>query len=492
MAGSERTMNVATGVASARRSWVTPYAFIAICVAAAAAARWALDPLLGDRVVFLFFVPALLLAAATGGLVPALAATAVSIAAGFALLGRHPMVTANYVDGALFAGLGVAIGVGGDWLRRMQSESAGGQAHLRAILDTVPDSMIVIDEGALVQLFSPAAERLLGWTAAEVIGRNVNMLMPSPDREAHDSYIAHYERTGERHIIGLPRPVTARHKDGSAIPVELFVGESWSGGRRFFTGFLQDLTERHAAEARLQAARAELVHMSRLSAMGEMAAALAHELNQPLSAISNYLKGGQRLLEAENRDSRAIPAMARAAEQSLRAGEIIRRLRDFVARGESERHVESLRSLIEESTALGLIGARARGVAVAVEWSPIVDAVYVDKIQVQQVVLNLLRNAMEAMDESERRELHVATGVGENGMAMVTVADTGSGISPEIASQLFQPFVTTKGSQGMGVGLSICRTIVEAHGGHIWAEPNSPAGTVFRFTLPRAGVEGEV
>ena len=462
-------------------------------MAGAAIVRLLLDPLLGDRVVFLFFVPALLLAAGTGGLVPTLAVTVGAIAVGFGVLARHAPVAGNVVDAALFAGLGVGIGVGGQWLRRSQLDATGRQAQLQAILDTVPDAMIVIDERGALQSFSPAAERLFDWTAAEVIGHNVSMLMPSPDQEAHDSYLQRYKDTGERRIIGLPRVVTAKRKDGSDMPVELFVGESSTGGRRFFTGFLQDLTERRAAEARLQAARGELLHMSRtFSAMGEMAAALAHEINQPLSAISNYLRGGQRLLEAENPDSRAIPAMARAAEQSLRAGEIIRRLREFVARGESERRVESLQNLIEESAALGLVGGRERGVSVQITRDPTVDRVFVDKVQVQQVVLNLLRNALEAMEDCQPKELRIATSPGENGMAMVSVTDTGPGISPTIADRLFQPFVTTKGAQGMGVGLSICRTIVEAQGGRIWAEPNTPAGTVFKFTLPRGdGREGE-
>jgi two-component system sensor kinase FixL len=472
---------------------VAPYLFGVVGVLAGAVARLALDPLLGDGVVFLFFVPGLLLAAVTGGLAPTLAATTLSTAIGTAILARYPASVANGVDAVLFVALGVSIGVGGRWLRRAQGDARENahrlterQAHLQSILDTVPDAMIVIDEAGIVQSFSPAAERLFGWTSAEVVGGNVSQLMPSPDREAHDGYIDRYKQTGERRIIGRPRPVTAQRKDGSPVSVELFVGETRTGGRRFFTGFLRDLTERQAAERREQILQAELIHMGRLSDMGEMTAVLAHELNQPLSAISNYLKGGQRLLEAENADSRAIPALARAAEQSLRAGEIIRRMREFVARGEAARRPENLRQLIEEAGVLGLVGAAERGVVTHFEWDSRADTVLVDRVQVQQVVLNLLRNGLEAMEGCEKRELRVATRATGDGMAMVSVADTGSGISPEIADQLFQPFVTTKGAQGMGVGLSICRTIVEAQGGRIWVEPNAGGGTVFRFTAPLA------
>ncbi|MGH7024397.1 MAG: PAS domain S-box protein [Caulobacteraceae bacterium] len=475
------------------RSRLTPYALALCMVVLGVAARLSLDPFLGDRVVFLFFVPAVLAAAATGGLVAALTATALSTLAGGLLLARYGIILGNEIDAAFFTGLGVLIAVGGDRLRRAQTRASDmarhvleRQAHIQSILDTVPDAMIVIDVNGLVHSFSPAAERLFGWTKAEVIGRNVNMLMPSPDREAHDSYLERYGRTGERRIIGTPRIILAQRKDGSAFPAELFVGETGLDGHTFYTGFLQDLTERRAAETHLQRLQSELMHISRLSDMGEMAAALAHELNQPLSAISNYLKGGRRLLETENPRSRAIPAMDKAAEQSLRAGEIIRRLRNFVARGESERSAQSVRKLLEEVVGLGLTGARERGVSARMELDPSVDGVFVDKVQVQQVALNLVRNAMEAMSDAPKRELLVKVSAAESDMAMVSVTDTGSGVSPDIADQLFQPFVSTKGGQGMGVGLSICRTIIEAHGGRIWAEPNPGGGSIFCFTVPRA------
>jgi two-component system sensor kinase FixL len=266
--------------------------------------------------------------------------------------------------------------------------------------------------------------------------------------------------------------------------MELAVGEMRSSNQRFFTGFIRDLTERQQTEARLQELQSELVHISRLTAMGEMASALAHELNQPLSAIANYMKGSRRLLESSTDKQSALlrDAMDKAAEQALRAGQIIRRLRDFVARGESERRVESVKKLVEEASALALVGAKDQGVRVRFQFDPAVDLVIADKVQVQQVLLNLLRNAVEAMEGSQRRELVVSTVAETDGMIAISVADIGSGITPEIMSQLFQPFVTNK-RHGMGVGLSISRTIVEAHGGQIGVEPNPTGGTVFRFTL---------
>jgi two-component system sensor kinase FixL len=222
--------------------------------------------------------------------------------------------------------------------------------------------------------------------------------------------------------------------------------------------------------------------------MGEMASALAHELNQPLLAIVGFMKGAQRLLGSsggEDRSSMLHDAMDKAAEQALRAGQIIRRLRDFVGRGESERRVESVKKLIEEASALALVGTKDQGVRVHFQFDPAVDLVLVDKVQIQQVLLNLVRNAVEAMEASQKRELVVSTAADDDAMIAIGVSDTGSGIAPEVASQLFQPFVTSK-RHGMGVGLSICRTIVEAHGGLIAAEPNPGGGTVFRFTLRAA------
>jgi two-component system sensor kinase FixL len=369
-------------------------------------------------------------------------------------------------------------------LKLAEQDLGAREAHLTSILETVPDAMIVINERGIVQSFSVAAERLFGYGPNEVIGKNIKMLMPSPYRENHDGYLERYLRTGERRIIGIGRVVVGERKDGSTFPMELAVGEMRSADQRFFTGFIRDLTERQKTEARLQELQTELVHISRLTAMGEMASALAHELNQPLSAIANYLKGAKRLLEDRGDDDSNMVrgAMDKAAEQALRAGQIIRRLRDFVARGESERRVESVNKLIEEASALALVGAKEHGVRVRMQIDPTHDLILADKVQIQQVLLNLFRNAIESVAQGERRELFVVSRPVANGMVEVSVADTGSGISPDIAEQLFQPFVTTK-PQGMGVGLSISRTIIEAHGGQIWTEPNPGGGAVFKFTL---------
>ncbi|WP_448033588.1 sensor protein FixL [Bradyrhizobium liaoningense] len=357
--------------------------------------------------------------------------------------------------------------------------------HLRSILETVPDAMIVIDSRGIMQLFSSAAERLFGYSRQEAIGRNVSILMPEPDQSRHDSYLARYLRTSDPHIIGIGRIVTGKRRDGTTFPMHLSVGQTQLAGEPHFTGFVRDLTEHQQTQARLQELQSELVHVSRLTAMGEMASALAHELNQPLAAISNYMKGSRRLLagSSDPNSPKVESALDRAAEQALRAGQIIRRLRDFVSRGESEKRVESLSKLIEEAGALGLAGAREQNVQLRFSLDPDADLVLADRVQIQQVLVNLFRNALEAMAQSPRRELVVANTRAADDMIEVEVSDTGSGFREDVIPNLFQTFFTTKDT-GMGVGLSISRSIIEAHGGRMWAESNASGGATFRFTLP--------
>jgi two-component system, LuxR family, sensor kinase FixL len=479
-------------VAPLERSWALRYGVAVVSVLIALAAHALLAPLLHDSSIFLLFILSVIISAGLAGFGPGIVATLLSAAAIFAILNAPALSAAAVVlNGIAFAIIGIGVSWGGEQLRRSRSrniamtrDALAREAHLQSILDTVPEAMIVINDHGVMQSFSNAAERLFGYRPEEAIGQNVKLLMPAPYRDDHDGYLERYRTTGERRIIGIGRVVVGLRKDGSTFPMELAVGEMKSGNRRFFTGFIRDLTERQQTEARLQELQAELVHISRLTALGEMASTLAHELNQPLSAISNYLRGAQRLLERSNNENSNATrdALAKAADQAMRAGQIIRRLRDFVSRGETERRVENIAKLVEEASALALVGVRDRSIHVQFKLAPRADLVLADRVQIQQVLLNLIRNAMEAMEGSPRRDLTISVAPETAGYIRTSVADSGSGISSEVAEQLFRPFVTTK-RHGMGIGLSISRTIVESHGGRIWVESNPSGGTIFHFTL---------
>ena len=369
----------------------------------------------------------------------------------------------------------------------------GTEEHLRSILATVPDAMVIIDEEGIIFSFSAAAEKMFGYAESEVVGENVSMLMPSPDRERHDGYLRNYRDTGVRKIIGIGRVTTGRRRDGNTFPMELSVGETWVEGKRIFTGFIHDITQRQDAEFRFHELQSELAHVGRVSEMGTLASSLAHELNQPLTAIASYSEGMADLLAGDldaDKAALARETMKEVASEALRAGEIVRRMRNFMSHGETERLPESLSRLVTEANALALVGSREHGIDVQVHLDPGADDVIVDRVQVQQVLLNLVRNAIEAMIDSPVRLLNVSSAAGPTGFVTVSVEDTGPGISETVAPQLFQAFVTSK-QAGMGIGLSICRTIVEAHGGRIWCEAGRDRGTIFRFTLPSAQRGGD-
>ena len=434
-------------------------------------------------------MPGLMAASSVGGVRSTLTAAVVSVICALTL-SAHAQAEVLIVELGIFVLAAAGAAAFAHALGRSRERAAAStrdlmarEAHLQSILATVPDAMIVIDEAGLIQSFSLAAERLFGWSADEVRGRNVDMLMPAPYQAQHDSYLKRYRDTGEKRIIGVGRVVVGQRRDGSDFPMELSVGEMRSNDRRYFTGFIRDLTERQKTEGRLQDLQSELVHIGRLSALGEMSSALAHELNQPLSAVGNYINGARRLMDSGAPSEAVREGLEKAAVQTLRAGEIIRRLRDFVQKGETDRRMESLSKLVEEACALALLGVKDADIRVAIRLDQHHDEILADRVQIQQVLLNLIRNGVDAMMDGAERRLVISSKAIDGDMVQVSVSDTGGGMAPEVLDKLFQPFVTTK-PQGMGVGLSICRTIVESHGGRIWPEANVPRGTVFHFTLP--------
>ncbi len=358
------------------------------------------------------------------------------------------------------------------------------EARLRSMIDTVPDAMITMDDHGIVQSFSAAAERLFGYPAAEVIGQNISMLMPEPDRARHDGYLARYRAGGARHIIGKARRVFGQRKDGSVFAHELHVGEFEVDGRPVFTGFIRDLTQREADAAQLRETEAELAQISRGAALATMGSALAHELNQPLTAITNYLQAAASIDPADGKGAVALlrEALTESSRQALRAGEIIHRLRAFLARSDLDRRVADTADLVKEALALALPGADAGSVNLLMDISPDCPAIFADRIQIQQVLINLVRNAFEALAGTGRIEIYAEAH--PDGVEF-TVLDNGPGLPPVLQQHLFEPFSGTR-TKGMGLGLAICRTIIEANGGRMWHEPVPTGGAAFHFTVPVA------
>lgn len=427
-------------------------------------------------------------------IVAGVAAICLVLAAGMALA-PEPVLSPSLrtVGSVVFAALGLGAIY---WLLRSvlalrrTSQHTGEtlrekEAHLQSILDTVLDATVVIAPDGIMLSFNASAVRQFGYSPEEAIGNNVSMLMPSPYREQHDAYLGRYLSTGEKRIIGIDRVVVGRRKDGSTFPMKLAVGEMRQGDRVYFTGFIRDLTEREESQAMLDQARSELARLARLNELGEMASTLAHELNQPLSAIANYVQGCRRMLDKidEEYANRMRGALDETAKQALRAGDIIRHLREFVTRGETDKGPEDINHLVEEAGALALVGSRERGIKSVFDFGSESSIVVADRVQIQQVLINLMRNAMEAMRDSPEKQLIVRTRHVSPDWLQVEVEDTGPGIADEVAPQLFQPFVTTK-ANGMGIGLSISRRIIESHGGELTVTKNAAGGATFSFSLP--------
>ncbi len=475
-----------------RGDGISAYVLGTVAVLNILAIKLAFRELFGDSFLLLSLTPAVLVVAMVGGLKP------ITFAAGLSLLAASSLrwienpfeptigeLIAFSSTLLLIVALGEVLQAARRAIDRTEGVVRARDAHLRSILDTVPDATVVSATDGTIVSFNAAAVRQFGYAEEEVIGQNLRILMPEPYRHEHDGYLQRYMATGEKRIIGIDRVVSGQRKDGSTFPMKLAVGEMRSGGERFFTGFIRDLTEREESAARLEQIQDELARLARLNEMGEMASTLAHELNQPLSAIANYSHGCTRLLRDMDDAvaTRMREALEEVASQSLRAGQIIKHLREFVTNGETEKAPEDIRKLVGESAALALVGSREQGVRTVFEYLPDAEMVMVDRIQVQQVLINLMRNAIEAMRHVDRRELTIRTMPADPGEIAVVVEDSGGGIPEEVAGQLFKPFVTTKAS-GMGIGLSISKRIVEAHGGEMTVSKNAAGGATFRFTLP--------
>ncbi|MXY58250.1 MAG: PAS domain S-box protein [Gammaproteobacteria bacterium] len=360
-----------------------------------------------------------------------------------------------------------------------------GEDKLRRVVDAALDGMVVIDSAGTVLLYNAACERLFGYSAKEVLGNNVKLLMTQRDRRNHDTYIRNYLRTGRAKVIGKGRDVTGRRKDGATFPIRLSVGELRDvAGTTLFVGTLHDLTEALRTRARIEELQSELTQIARANTVGEMGSALAHELTQPLSAVVGFVEASAALIDQAGGE---VPAklreyMDQAVAQSLRAGDVIRLLREFTARGDTERSAKDINAVVEETCRLATLGTAADGIDLDLNLDADLPPVLVDHVQIQQVILNLVRNSIDALKGAESPAITIATGLGRQAVEVV-VGDNGPGVSPEVRERAFEPFVSTK-PDGIGIGLSICRTIIEAHGGRIEVEAGTECGAAFRFTVP--------
>jgi len=359
-----------------------------------------------------------------------------------------------------------------------------GVAEFRALLDAAVDGIVAIDHDGTIVEFNPAAQRLFGYSAAEIIGTNVRELMPEPDRSRHSGYIQRHLDTGVKRIIGIGRDVTGRRADGTTFPMRLSVGDA-KGGR--FIALIRDLTAERAAEEERRKLQDRLAEVDRFSLMGEMAAGLAHEINQPLSAIATYAQAGERLMAQENVDLDALAeTWPKISDQALRAGHVIQSLRSFVSKHEAREDRVEICEVLDDVLNLIEADARAEGISVTTEYEADLPPLTGDAIQLQQVLLNLTRNAVDAMRGGLRQDegIRIVTGMINDGQFVrVAVIDHGHGVPRQLADSVFHPFVTTKRG-GLGVGLAVSRTIIQAHGGALSYKPNPDGGSIFEFSLP--------
>lgn len=377
------------------------------------------------------------------------------------------------------------VGVSIDVTNRFEVGRALRTSHeqFQSVLETAPSALIITDEEGAILSFSKSAEHLFGYAAHEMIGQPITLLTREGYEvsERADSFTAEQARTASE-----MRTLTARHRNGSDAPVQVWVREFGSDGARLFTIFMRDITEKVLAEERLYDLRDDLAHVARVNTMGEVAAGIAHEINQPLSAMTNFLGAAKFALKSDEPNPKQLSRLVeQASEQAIRAGNIIRRMRQFVSRGDMEMQPVPISKIIEEAIALASLGSGQHDIELDIDIPTDLPRALADRVQIEQVLVNLLRNAIDELREQPRDERHICVRVRHmhSDMVEVRVEDNGPGLSDSVLDQLYAPFSSSK-KKGMGLGLSICRRIVEAHGGTLTGENKTGGGAVFRFTLP--------
>lgn len=369
--------------------------------------------------------------------------------------------------------------------RRSLSEN---QAFLRSIIDASPVAIVTVDERGRILTFSRTAEGMFGVREQEVLNKNVNILMPKQVQARQGNFLKQHLESENRSVSGRSRRIRARRSDGEEFAATLHVNE-FVDGERVFVGFFEDMTEAEEMAQRLDELQFQLRHADRVGSMGEIATSIAHELNQPLTAAASLVGAvSLRLKKGECSECKdALPLLSDAIDEVRRASEIIHQMREFVQKRRTAKSLHNINKIVEDAGALAVIGAEADGVEVQWNLAPDAGDARMDRIQIQQVITNLIRNALDAMQRAPKRVLAIST-KRDVGMVEVSVADTGSGIDQKLQRNLFEPFVSSK-DDGMGIGLSISKSIIDAHQGEIFATNRESGGCVFTFKLP-AGADG--
>ncbi len=369
------------------------------------------------------------------------------------------------------------------------------RARYAALLEAAVDSIVLIDRRGMIRDVNAVTLRLFGYRREELVGHNVSILMPDPYHSEHDQYLARYLREGEPRVIGIGREVVGKKKDGQVFPIDLAVGEIEDHGISGFVGFIRDLTERKAIEAQLQRREQEaalhrdkLAHAGRLGMLAELATGIAHEINQPLSAISSYAQACRRLLAAPQGDARLIEeTLEKINQQAERAGKVVQGIRRLVRQQAPVNVSVDINAVLREIEPLLAINAQRLGLQLRLELDPDAGSTNGDAVQLQQVVVNLVHNGVDASHAAGRHEDIVISSeaLGED-WVQIQVLDRGAGVPAELAEQVYEPFFTSK-PDGIGLGLSISRTIVEAHGGEMRCQARPDGGSCFSVLLPRLG-----
>ena len=377
---------------------------------------------------------------------------------------------------------------------RKEEESARrfSEKQYRLVVETASDAVISVNDSSTILFANSATMRVFGYAPAELIGKPLTILMPEFLRKLHEAGFKRYLATGRRHINWQGTELTGLHKDGQEFPVEVSFGELTKDGHQIFTGFIRDISERKQAEEiqkqaqkAIQTAQAELARVSRLTTMGELAASIAHEVNQPLTAVNNNSNACLRLLANQNLQPDVLrQALEEIVADGTRASAIIARIRAFIKKAPVEKNSLDVNEVIGEVLAMAGHGFEENRIVLKSELAQALPPLLGDRVQLQQVLLNLIMNGIEAMSKvtDRPRLLWVQSRIDESGDVLIEVRDSGTGLGLE-GDRVFTPFFTTK-ANGMGMGLSISRSLIEGHGGRLRATPNSPHGAVFSFTLP--------